>query len=84
MRSNCFNPYKDLCSLIEYILWDVGLYVSGILYHSGIFTSISLSNEPYRYAVTISINRIYKFSFAIKLIKNLNVIASITDAYVSS
>ena len=36
MRPDCFNPYRDLYSLIEYILRDVGLYVLGILYPSGI------------------------------------------------
>ena len=84
MRSNCFNPYKDLCSLIEYILRDVGLYVLYILYPSGVFMWISLSNDPYRYVVTTSINRISKFSFATQLIKNMNVIVSITGAHVSS
>ena len=37
MRPDCFNPYKDLCSLIEYILRDCRIICLGILYPSGIF-----------------------------------------------
>ena len=33
MRLDCFNPYKDLCNLIEYKLRNVGLYIPDILYH---------------------------------------------------
>ena len=84
MQPDCFKPYKDLCSLIEDMFRDFELYASGNLYPSGIFMYISLSNDPYRYAVTTSIKRISKFSVTTKLIKNLNVIASITREYVSS
>jgi hypothetical protein len=45
---------------------------------------ISLSSDPYKYAVTTFIKRIYKLSVTTKLIKNLNVIVSITGEYVSS
>ena len=83
MRSDCFNLYGDLCSLIEYIFWDVELCALGTLYPSGIFMYVSLSNDPYRYAMITSIKRITKFSVTTKLIRNLNVIASITGAYVS-
>ena len=83
MRLDCFNPYKDLCSLIEYMLWVVESYVSGILYPSEIFMYTSLSNDPYRYAVTTSIKRMSKFSVTTKLIKNLNVIVSIIGTYFS-
>ena len=84
MHLDYFNPYRDLCSLIEYTFWDVELYALGPLYPLGIFIYISSSNDPYRYATTTSINRISKFSATTQLIRNLNVIASITRAYVSS
>ena len=83
MGPNWFNPYKNLCSLIEYMLWDMEPYAASILYPSGIFMYISLFNDPYRFAVTTSIKHMSKFSVTTKLIKNLNVIASITGAYVS-
>ena len=34
---DCFNPYIDLCSLIEYIFQDFELVASGNLNPSGIF-----------------------------------------------
>ena len=83
MGPDCFNPYKDLYSLIEYMLRDVEPYASSILYHLGTFMYISLFNDPYIFAVTTSIKRMFKFSITTKLVKNLNVIASITEAYVS-
>jgi len=45
---------------------------------------ISLSSDPYKYVVTTFIKRISKLFVTTKLIKNLNVIASITGEYVSS
>ena len=69
--------------MIEYMLRDMESYASGMLYPLGIFMYILLSNDPYRYVVTTSIKRMSKFSVTTKLIKNLNVIASITEAYVS-
>jgi len=45
---------------------------------------ISLSSDPYKYAVTTSIKRISKLSVTTKLIKNLNVIAFTTGKYASS
>jgi hypothetical protein len=84
MRLDCFNPYKDLCSLIESILQDLKLYASGILYHSRIFMYILLLSDPYKYVVTTFVKCIYKLSVTTKLIKNLNVIAFTTREYVSS
>jgi hypothetical protein len=83
MRPDFFKPYKDFCSLIEYMFRDFELYALGILYASRIFIYLSLSNDPYRYAVITSIKRISKFYVTSKLIKNLNVIAFITGEYVS-
>ena len=40
MRPNYFNPYKDRCNLIEYMLRDFVLFASGNLNHSGIFIYI--------------------------------------------
>ena len=37
MRLDCFNSYKDLCSLIEYIFQGLGLVASGNLNPSGIY-----------------------------------------------
>jgi hypothetical protein len=45
---------------------------------------ISLSSDQYKYVVTTSIKCISKLSVTTKLIKNLNVIVSITGEYVSS
>ena len=48
MRLNCFNVYKDLCSLIEYMFRGFGLVVSGNLNHLGIFMYMSVSIDPYK------------------------------------
>ena len=84
MRSDCFNPYKDLCSLIDNMLRGFVLTASGSLNPSGIFMCISLSMDPYKYAVITSMRRISSSSDTAKLIKKRNVIASITGEYVSS
>ena len=53
MRSDCFNPYKDRCNLIEYILRDFVLFALGNLnpfhdFHDFRFMYMSLSMDPYR------------------------------------
>ena len=40
IRPDCFNPYKDRCNLIEYMLQDDVLFASGNLNPSGIFMYI--------------------------------------------
>ena len=40
IRSDCFNPYKDRCNLIKYMLRSVVLFASGNLNPSGIFMYI--------------------------------------------
>ena len=84
MRPDCFNPYKDRCNLIEYMLRDFVLFASGNLNPSRIFMYISLSMDPYNYAVISSMRRISSSSETAKLIKKRNVIASMTGEYVSS
>ena len=84
MRPDCFNPYKDRCNLIEYMLRGFVLFASGNLNPSGIFMYISLSMDPYKYAVITSMRRISSPSETAKLIKKRNVIASMTGEYVSS
>ena len=37
MRPDCFNPYNDLCNLIEHISLGFELNATGILNPSGIF-----------------------------------------------
>ena len=69
MRPDCFNPYEDHCSLIEYILQDFELCTSGTFNPFGIFIYMSLSNDPYKYAITTSIGRMHGPSEAIKVIK---------------
>ena len=84
MRPDCFNPYKDLCSLIEKMLRGFVLIASSSLNPSEIFMCISLSMDPYKYAVITSMRCISSSSNTAKLIKKRNVIASITGEYVSS
>ena len=43
-----FNPYRDRCNLIKYILRDFVLFASSNLIPSGIFIFMSLSMDPYR------------------------------------
>ena len=84
MRPNCFNPYKDHCNLIEYMLRVFVLFVSGNLNSLGIFMYISLFMDPYKYVVITSMRRISSPSETAKLIKKRNVIVSMTGEYVSS
>ena len=84
MSPDCFNPYKDYCNLIEYMLQGFVLFALGNLNPLGIFMYISLSMDPYKYAVITSMRRIFSLSKTTKLIKKQNVIASMTGEYVSS
>ena len=84
MRPDCFNPYKDHCNLIEYMLRGFVLFASGNLNPLGIFMYISLSMDPYKYVVITSMRRISNLSETAKLIKKQNVIASMIGKYVSS
>ena len=84
MRLDCFNPYKDHCNLIEYMLQGFVLFALGNLNPLGIFMYISLAMDPYKYAVITSMRRIFSLSETTKLIKKQNVIASMTGEYVSS
>ena len=68
MHLDCFNPYKDLCSLIEYMLWFFKLFVLGIWNPFGIFTNISLFKNPYKYAVMTFMRHISTLSETAKLI----------------
>ena len=83
MRPDCFNPYKDHCNLIEYMLRGFVLFASSNLNPSGIFMYISLSMYPYKYVVITSMRCISSPSKTAKLIKKRNVIASMTGEYVS-
>ena len=76
IRLNCFNPYKDHCNLIEYMLRVFVLFVSGNLNSLGIFMYISLFMDPYKYVVITSMRCISSPSETTKLIKKRNVIAS--------
>ena len=84
MRSDCFNPYIDLCNLIEHILLGFAFTTSSSVNPSEIFIYISLSMDSYRYAMMASLRRISSPLETAKLIKKRKVIASITGEYVSS
>ena len=84
IRPDCFNPYKDLCNLIEYMLRGFEFIASGNVNPLGIFIYKLASRDPYKYAVTTSIRCISSPSETAKLIKYRNVIASIAGEYVSS
>ena len=84
MRLDCFNPYRDLCNLIEHILRGFAFTTSGNVNPLGIVIYMSLSIDPYRYAVMTSMRRISSHLETAKLIKKRKVIASIRGEYVSS
>ena len=84
IRSECFNPYKDRCNLIECMLRGFALFASDNLNHSGIFIYILLSMDPYKYVVITSMRHIFSHFETAKLIKKQNVIVSMTGEYVSS
>ena len=83
-RPNCFNPFKDRCNWIEYMLRGFVQFALGNLNPLGIFMHISLSMDPYKYDVITFMRRISSPSGTIKLIKKLNVIVSMTGENVSS
>ena len=56
IRPNCFNPYNDFYNLTQYMLRFASRF--GILIPSGTLMYILESNDPYKYAVTTSINYI--------------------------
>ena len=84
MRLSYFDPYKDLCSLIEYMLLCFELFALGFWDSLEIFMYMSLSKDLYKYAVMTFMRHISSSSEIAKLIKYLNVIASIIGEYVSS
>ena len=57
MHPKWFNPYKNRCNLIEYMLRGFVQFVLGNLNHSGIFMYISLSMDPYKYTVITFMRR---------------------------
>ena len=69
MRPAYFNPYKDRCDLIEYMLQIFVLFVSGNLNPPGIFLYISLSMDLYKYVVITSMRHISSPYETTKLIK---------------
>ena len=69
MRLDCFNPYRNLCNLIEHILRGFAFTTSGNVNPSRIFIYMSLSMDPYRYVVMTSMRRISSPLETAKLIK---------------
>ena len=84
IRLDCFNPCKDFCNLIEYMLRGFEFISSCNVNPSGICVYTLASRDPYKYVVTTSIRRISSPSEIAKLIKYRNVIVSIMGEYVSS
>ena len=84
MCPDYFNPYKDRCNLIEYMLRGFVQFALDNLNPSGIFMYISLCMDPYKYIIIIFMRRISSPIGTAKLINKRNVIASITGEYVSS
>ena len=78
---DCFKPYNDFYNLTQYML-RLALEF-GILIPSGTFMYILESNDPYKYAVTTSINCIDRRFCTASDIKYQNVIPLITGEYVS-
>ena len=74
MHLDCFNSYKDHCTLIEYMLRGFLLFASSNLNLSGVFMYISLSMDPYKYVIITYMRRIFSPSKTVKLIKKQNVI----------
>ena len=76
IRPDCFKPYNDFCNLTQYMLqFALGF---GILIPSVTFMYILESNDPYKYAVTTSINCIDRQFCTASDIKYQNVILLIT------
>jgi hypothetical protein len=78
--SDCFQPYNDLTSFTQYILWFACTFRIEI--PSGTFMYISESNDPYKYAVTTSINCKDRWFCIAGDIKYQNVISFITGEYI--
>lgn len=66
IRSDCFNPYIDLCNFTEYK--PRSLFVRTGFNHSRSFMKISESREPYKCVATTSIKPSFRF-----LLMNCNV-----------
>jgi hypothetical protein len=78
IRPDYFKPYNDFCNLTQYILrFALGF---GILIPSETFMYILESNDPYKYAVTTSINCIDRQFCIASDIKYRNVISLITKS----
>lgn len=84
IRPDCYKPYNDLCNFIAHNSMGLEFNFLVILNPFGILMYMSASNDPYKYVVTTSMSRISRILLAVKLIKNLNMMASITGEYVSS
>src|SRR6185369_3693040 len=76
IRPDCFKPYNDFCNLMQYMLRFA--FGFGMLIPSGTFMYISESNDPYKYAVTMSINCIDRQFCTARDIKYRKVIPLIT------
>ena len=83
VRPNYFNPYKDCCILVEYMLRGFVMFASSNLNNSEAFIYISLSTYPCKCVMTTSMRHISSSSETVKLIKNWNVIVFMTGEYVS-
>jgi hypothetical protein len=78
---DCFKPYKDLISFTQYMLRFA--FIFGIEILSGTFMYISESNDPYKYAVTTSINCKDRYFCITRNIRYQKVIPFIIEEYVS-
>ena len=84
MHPDYFNPYKDCCNLIKYMLRGFILFSSSNLNISRIFMYISFFVDPYKYVVITSMICIFSHSEIVKLIKKQNVIVSMIGDYAFS
>jgi hypothetical protein len=78
---HCFKPYNDLFSLTQYILCPTFVFDTDI--SSVTFMYMSESSDPYKYAVTTSINCKDKYFCVVRDIRYQKVIPFITGEYVS-
>ena len=76
IHADCFKPYNDFCNLMQYMLRSALGF--DILIPSGTFMYILESNDPYKYAVTTSINYIDRRFYTASDIKYRNIIPLIT------
>ena len=70
MHLDCFDPYKDHCSLIEYLLHGFVLFALDNLNPLSIFMYTSSSMDSYKYVITISMRHISNHLETFKLVKN--------------